>query len=85
MCHYYYDYILKYENIKEELDILVEALQKDGHLPESFKVGWENREDTNSGVEKQYFSQISKDKLRELYKNFYHDFLYFNYTMDGYV
>ncbi|KAK4327692.1 hypothetical protein Pmani_001843 [Petrolisthes manimaculis] len=84
VCSISYDYILKYENFKEEVDFLVESLQKERRFPMDFKIGWQNRQGTNDGMAAKYLSLIEEDKLQQLYKKYYHDFVYFDYKMDEY-
>lgn len=86
MCEFDFDYIIKYENFKEEIDYLVGVLQESGRLPMGFHLQWENRGGTDAQATTQkYLRLVSQDKLQLLYEKYHYDFMYFGYTMDGYI
>lgn len=85
MCEFDFDYIIQYENFKEEIDVFVEMLQESGRLPLRFHLKWENRGGTDREAAAKYLNLVSRDKLWLLYEKYRHDFLYFGYTTDGYI
>lgn len=85
VCDYDFKYIIKYENFKEEVDYLIYMLQQRGMLPSNFQLHWENRENTNAEVTAKYLSLVSDHKLWQLYDKYRLDFIYFGYTMEGYI
>lgn len=85
VCDFGYDYVIKYENFKEEIGLFINDLKERGSLPSNFFLQWENRGGTDANTTRQYLKQISDHKLWKLYDKYRHDFGYFGYTMEDYV
>ncbi|KAG7177070.1 carbohydrate sulfotransferase 11-like [Homarus americanus] len=85
VCDFHYDYIIKYENFKQEIDTFVEMLQETDRLPRRFILQWENRGGTDEKTTTEYLSQVSQHKVWLLYQKYRQDFLYFGYTMGNYT
>nr|XP_053635326.1 carbohydrate sulfotransferase 11-like [Cherax quadricarinatus] len=85
VCEFNFDYIIKYENFKEEINYFVEMLKESGRLPTKFHLQWKNRGGTDRETTTKYLSQVSQHKRWLLYEKYYEDFLYFGYTLEDHV
>lgn len=84
VCLFHFDYIIKYENFEEEINFLVKMLQKDGRLPKSFHLTWENKGGTDKDTTIRYLKQLSEKQVARLFEIYHLDFLYFGYSTEGY-
>ncbi|XP_011298952.1 carbohydrate sulfotransferase 11-like [Fopius arisanus] len=82
-CHVPFDYIIKFETLEKEEQVLIER----ANLQEVLKPRWED--DTSDEkievLEQKYFSTLSKQQILELYKYYKADFELFEYSMDKYL
>lgn len=85
VCRFHFDYIIKYEHFEEEINFLVETLQKDRRLPQSFHLTWENKGGTDHNTVIRYLKQLNEEQLMHLFDKYRLDFLYFGYNTDGYT
>jgi len=89
MCEIAYTHIISYENLSTEWRVFLESsnLPLDHQLPWSNK-GLEGSSNTpldhlgQSGALRQYFNQISTEKLKKLAARYEADFKMFGYTID---
>lgn len=84
LCEFDFDYIIKYEYFKTEIDYFTQLLQERGLLPSNFQLQWENRGDTDDTTTADYLGLLSKDKLQQLYDKYSLDFIYFDYERKSY-
>lgn len=85
VCRFHFDYIIKYENFEQEVSVLVGMLQRDGRLPRSFHLTWENKGGTDKDTTVKYLKQLSEEQVVGLFKKYHLDFLYFGYSAEGYT
>ncbi|XP_076065209.1 carbohydrate sulfotransferase 11-like [Oratosquilla oratoria] len=82
VCEFHYDFVVKYENLKEEQTALEDEFKKNKNLPKSFRgLGAENNGGTNSSMVQSYLRQLSKDQLVALHLKYENDFHLFGYPM----
>ncbi|CAL4062756.1 unnamed protein product [Meganyctiphanes norvegica] len=89
VCEFSYDYIIKYENFKDENSYFIDKLKATKHLPQTFELSWENRGNMKSkssiDVSKEYFKDLKSEQIWKLYEKYEQDFYYFSYNLEGFV
>ncbi|XP_015109681.1 carbohydrate sulfotransferase 11 [Diachasma alloeum] len=82
-CQVPFDYIIKFETLEEEEQVLIER----ANLQDVLKPKWEDNSSSEEieDLEREYFSQLSKRQILELYEYYKADFELFEYSMDKYL
>ncbi|XP_050595411.1 carbohydrate sulfotransferase 11 [Bombus affinis] len=82
-CQVRFDVIAKFETLHEDQDYLI----KQAHVGHIIKPEWKNptRGVQTKDVIKNYFAQLSKSQIKDLYDMFGYDFVLFDYSPDEYI
>ncbi|XP_016910677.1 carbohydrate sulfotransferase 11 isoform X1 [Apis cerana] len=82
-CQVRFDVIAKFETLHEDQDYLI----KQAHVGHIIKPEWKNptRGVQTKDVIKNYFAQLSKSQIKDLYEMFRYDFVLFGYSPDEYI
>ncbi|XP_068984681.1 carbohydrate sulfotransferase 11 [Bombus flavifrons] len=82
-CQVRFDVIAKFETLHEDQDYLI----KQAHVGHIIKPEWKNptRGVQTKDVIKNYFAQLSKSQIKDLYEMFRYDFVLFDYSPDEYI
>ncbi|XP_058795957.1 carbohydrate sulfotransferase 11 isoform X2 [Phymastichus coffea] len=82
-CQVRFDVIAKFETLHDDQNYLIKHARV-GHI---IKPEWKNptRGVQTKDVVKQYFSQLSKTQIKELYEMFRYDFVLFGYSLTEYL
>ncbi|XP_031786796.1 carbohydrate sulfotransferase 11 isoform X1 [Nasonia vitripennis] len=82
-CQVRFDVIAKFETLHDDQNYLI----KQAHVGHIIKPEWKNptRGVQTKDVVKQYFSQLSKMQIKQLYEMFRYDFILFDYSLTEYL
>ncbi|XP_078040200.1 carbohydrate sulfotransferase 11 [Augochlora pura] len=82
-CQVRFDVIAKFETLHEDQDYLI----RQAHVGHIIKPEWKNptRGVQTKDVIKNYFAQLSKLQIKDLYEMFRYDFVLFDYSPDDYI
>ncbi|KAI4478917.1 hypothetical protein M0802_014467 [Mischocyttarus mexicanus] len=82
-CQVRFDIIAKFETLREDQDFLI----KQAHVGHIIKPEWKNptRGVQTKDVVKNYFTQLSKTQINDLYEMFRYDFILFDYSPEEYI
>ncbi|XP_011505455.1 PREDICTED: carbohydrate sulfotransferase 11 [Ceratosolen solmsi marchali] len=82
-CQVRFDVIAKFETLHDDQNYLI----KQAHVGHIIKPEWKNpsRGVQTKDVIKQYFSQLSKTQIKDLYEMFRYDFILFDYSLIEYI
>ncbi|KAJ8686642.1 hypothetical protein QAD02_022436 [Eretmocerus hayati] len=82
-CQVRFDVIAKFETLYDDQNYLI----KHAHVGHIIKPEWKNptRGVQTKDVIKQYFTQLSKTQIEELYEMFRYDFILFDYSLKEYL
>ncbi|XP_047348754.1 carbohydrate sulfotransferase 11-like isoform X1 [Vespa velutina] len=82
-CQVRFDIIAKFETLREDQDFLI----KQAHVGHIIKPEWKNptRGVQTKDVVKNYFAQLSKTQINDLYEMFRYDFILFDYSPEEYI
>ncbi|KAK7026752.1 hypothetical protein SK128_003068 [Halocaridina rubra] len=81
-CALPYEYVLKMESLNEDLQFLVQKLNMTEVDTKIHKNASEKKKDSNY---EDYFKDIPNTIIKEIYRLYLHDFLYFGYDIPGFL
>ncbi|XP_026477900.1 carbohydrate sulfotransferase 11-like, partial [Ctenocephalides felis] len=82
-CQLRFDVIAKVETLKDDQQYLIE----EAHLQKLISPQWKNsgKGKTTTQLVAEYYSQLTKKQIMQLYDIYRYDFELFNYTLTGYI
>ncbi|XP_026462418.1 carbohydrate sulfotransferase 11-like [Ctenocephalides felis] len=82
-CQLRFDVIAKVETLKDDQQYLIE----EAHLQKLITPQWKNsgKGKTTTQLVAEYYSQLTKKQIMQLYDIYRYDFELFNYTLTGYI
>lgn len=83
-CQVRFDVIMKFETLQDDQNYLIQSLKLHKWIKPQWKNPSKGKSKTSNLIE-QYYSQLTKSQIQQLYEIYRYDFHLFGYTLDEYL